>query len=220
MTTTQPASHPWNLVTKNLHGHELLREKLREKIHKLETHLQHFPPGAVHLQIVLERHSKKPVHSAALALRVPSNVLHTKKTATEVIKAFDDAVKALLRILESLKGELRREHLWKRKQRREQLRDLKATGFATEPQAEGAGPQKFEDVFREFVQQHYSRLSRHARRHIRHDELTAEVPRGALDAVTSQPLKAVRDTLASVQGRLREEMLASTATEKLSPGPR
>src|SRR5436190_7050042 len=53
MTTTQPASHPWNLVTKNRHGHELLREKLREKIHKLETHLKHFPPGAVHLQIRL-----------------------------------------------------------------------------------------------------------------------------------------------------------------------
>src|SRR5437016_2173931 len=53
MTTTQPASHPWNLVTKYLHGHELLREKLREKIHKLETHLKHFPPGTVHLQICL-----------------------------------------------------------------------------------------------------------------------------------------------------------------------
>jgi DNA-directed RNA polymerase specialized sigma24 family protein len=38
--------------------------------------------------------------------------------------------------------------------------------------------------------------------------------------VTSQPLKAVCDRLASVQGRLREEMLASTTREEHSPGLR
>ena len=47
---------PWKLVTKNLHGHELLRKKLREKISKLEKHLKHFPADTVHLHIALDRH--------------------------------------------------------------------------------------------------------------------------------------------------------------------
>src|SRR5467141_695183 len=122
---------PWNLVTKNLHGHELLRKKLHQKITKLEKHLKHFPPDTVHLQIVLERHPKKPLHSAALNLRVPSNILHSEKSSA-------DAVKALLRDLDSLKAELRREVFWKRKERREQFRQLKVAGFAAEPMLEGA----------------------------------------------------------------------------------
>src|SRR5439155_912766 len=107
--TTQSIPLPWNLVTKNLHGHELLRKKLHEKITRLEKHLKHFPPGTVHLQIVLERQARKPLHNAALTLRVPSNILHSEKSAPDVIKAFDDAIKSLLRELESFKAELRRE---------------------------------------------------------------------------------------------------------------
>jgi len=182
MKNPQPVSLPWNLVTKNLHGHELLRKKLHEKITKLDKHLEHFPPGTVHLQIVLERHPRKPLHTAALNLRLPSNILHSEKSAPDVIKAFDDAIKSLLRELESLKADLRRETFWKRKARREQLRELRASGFATEPMAEGTGPQELKDVVGELFQQHYSRLVRHARRHIRHDELTGDLPQGAVEA--------------------------------------
>jgi hypothetical protein len=47
---------------------------------------------------------------------------------------------------------------------------------------EGSGPQKMEDVVREFLEQHYSRLVRHARRHILQDELAGDIPKDALDA--------------------------------------
>jgi len=106
---------PWNLVTKNLHGPERLRKKLHQKIAKLERHLVHFPSDAVHLQIVLERHPKKLLHTATLTLRVPSNILHSEKSAPDIISAFDNAVKALLREPQSLKADLRRERFWKRK---------------------------------------------------------------------------------------------------------
>ena len=171
----------WNLVTKNLHGHELLRKKLRQKIAKLEKHLQHFPPDTVHLHITLERHPQKPLHTAALTLRVPSNVLCSEKTSPDVIKAFDDSVKALLRELDSLKSELRREMFWKRKARREQLHQLKAAGFAPAPQDEGAGPQNRTDVIRELLASHYARLLRHVRRQLWHDVTAGDVPRDAID---------------------------------------
>ena len=82
MTMTTPL--PWNLLTKNLRGHELLRDKIRQKISKLEKYLVHFPPDSVHLQINLERHLKKPLFFAGLTLRLPSNILHTQKSAADV----------------------------------------------------------------------------------------------------------------------------------------
>ncbi len=171
----------WNLVTKHLHGHELLHKKLRQKITKLEKHLKHFPPDAVHLHIALERHPKKEYHTAALTLRVPSNILRSEKSSPDLIKAIDDAVKALLRELELLKAELRRETFWKRRDRRERLHRLKAAGFAPEPQAEGTGPQNLGDVIRELLGSHYRRLLRYVRRHLWHDITAGEVPRDAID---------------------------------------
>jgi ribosome-associated translation inhibitor RaiA len=78
---------------------------------KLETRMKHYPAGTIHLQIVLERHPRKPLFAARLTLRVPSNILRSEKSATDVIKAFDDAVKALLRELASLMVDLCRETL-------------------------------------------------------------------------------------------------------------
>ncbi len=182
MTTTVRNEFAWNLVTKNLHGHELLRKKIRQKISKLERHLKHFPADSVHLHIGLERHPRRKLYTAALTLRVPSNILRSEKTASDVIKAFDTAVKALLRELESLKAELRREVFWKRKTRRGLLRELKTAGFAAQPQAEGTGPQTDQDVLRDLLAQHSRRLLRYARRHLWHDIAAGELPRGAVDA--------------------------------------
>jgi len=180
--TTQFTELPWNLVTKNLHGHEMLRKKLREKIFKLEKHLTHFPADTVHLHIALERHPRKVLHTAALTLRVPSNILHSKKSASNVVKAFDDAVKALLRELVALKSELRREVFWKRKARRSRLRDIKASGFTVQPQAEGMGPQSEAEVVRDLLKQHGQRLLRYVRRNLWHVMTTSEVTAGAFDA--------------------------------------
>jgi ribosome-associated translation inhibitor RaiA len=83
-TKTKPETLPWNIVTKNLHGRELLRRKLRQKISKLERHLEHFPPGAVHLHIALERNPNKAHYTAALTLRVPSTS-HSDKSAPDVM---------------------------------------------------------------------------------------------------------------------------------------
>ncbi len=160
----------------------MFHKKLRQKIGKLEKHLKHFPPDAVHLQIVLEKHPKKTLHTVGVALRVPSNVLHAEKSAPGLIEAFDEAIRAILRELAGLKAELRRERFWKRKARREQLREMKAGGFAAAPQPPGIGPQKFEEVVRQLFKQHYNAMVGHARRDIRHHELTGEIHPRALDA--------------------------------------
>ena len=173
MPTTTLTSLPWNLITKNLHAHEQLHAKIRQKISKLERHLVHFPDGTVHLHIGLERHLKKELYHAALTLRIPSNILRAEKSAADIIKAFDDAVRALLRELESHKSALRREALWKRQ-------SVKSSGFATEP--EGRGPQNQAEVARSLLERESGRLLRYIRRHLWHDVVAGDLPRGAVEA--------------------------------------
>ncbi|RME93218.1 MAG: sigma-70 family RNA polymerase sigma factor [Verrucomicrobia bacterium] len=199
MTThvTQPVI-PWNLVFRRFRGHELLPKKIHQKLGKLARHLCHFPEGTVHLHILLERHPKKDLYRAALTLRVPSNILRSEKENADPIGAFDDAVRALLRELEGLKAELRRDAAWKRRARRQQLRQLKLAGFAPAPQAEGEGPQSFQDVLRALVEANHRRLLRFVRRQLWHDVSSGEIPAGAIDprAVVDE---VVRQALANPQ---------------------
>ncbi len=104
----------WSLTTKGMRPHGQLQTKLEQKAAKLQTHLEHFPPDAVHLQVSLERHPRKPLFTAALTLRLPSNILQSEKTGSDPIPAFDKAVKALLREVAVLKSALRRESDWPR----------------------------------------------------------------------------------------------------------
>jgi ribosomal subunit interface protein len=168
----------WSVVTENVREDDLLRKKLRQKIGKLERHLRHFPPDTVHLQIALARHARKELYRAGLTLRVPHNLLRSEKAAFDLIAAFDNAMKALLRELEKLKEQLRREPEWKRKQRRQQLHE----GFTAEPMATGTGPQTVRDVVAALLEKEEAALLRHLRRLLRQHELTGELPPGAMDA--------------------------------------
>ncbi|HTS20121.1 MAG TPA: HPF/RaiA family ribosome-associated protein [Verrucomicrobiae bacterium] len=172
----------WNIVTKNIQTNEVTENRLRQKLAKLEQHLAHYPPDAVHLQIALERHPRKPWHTAALTLRVPSNILHSEKGAADWAPAFDQAMKALLRELTELKARLRREPVWKRKERRKQLRATKLAAFAADPMAAGTGPQNLTEIVADLIQQEHDQLLRHVRRLIRQDELCSDLLPGAVDA--------------------------------------
>lgn len=108
----------WSLVTKGMRPHAQLQSKLEEKIAKLETHLEHFPSDAVHLQVNLERHPKRDWFDTALTLHLPSNTLESKKSGADPLPVLDRAIKALLREVAALKSDLRRENDWKEVARR------------------------------------------------------------------------------------------------------
>ena len=108
----------WNLVTKGIRPHAQLQKKFQQKVNKLATHLEHFPADAVHLQVNVESHSRKPLFVAALTLRLPSNILRAEKSAADPVPAFDQAIKALLREIAVLKSALRHESQWQRKNTR------------------------------------------------------------------------------------------------------
>jgi len=146
--TNHHQSFTWNFLTKNFRPHGQLQNKLREKISKLGRHLQSFPTDAVHLLIGLEKHPKRPLFTAALTLRVPSNILRSRKQADDPVPASDRAVKALLLELAELKSVLRREPLWKRKERRAKLRATRMMRFLQRPwpTARGLNPRPMSSV--------------------------------------------------------------------------
>jgi RNA polymerase sigma factor (sigma-70 family) len=176
------ASFSWNIVTKGFHAHEQVHQKVRSALSKLERHLEHFPSDAVHLQVVLEKHPRKPLFTAGLVLRVPSNILRSAQDGSDPVSALSAAVKTLLRQLSSLKSELRREVLWKRKSRRAELRAAKPLRFAASPLAGGTGPQNLGDVIGALLEQDYGRLLRYVRRHLWHEVRLNSVSAGAVDA--------------------------------------
>ena len=108
----------WNLVTKGMRPHAQLQSKLEQKVAKLETHLEHFPSDAVHLQVSLERHPKRVWFTTALTLRLPSNLLQSKKSGSDLLPVLDQAIKALLREVAGLKSDLRHESDYQRVARR------------------------------------------------------------------------------------------------------
>jgi ribosome-associated translation inhibitor RaiA len=120
----------WNLATKGLRPHGQLRQKLQQKIRKLETHLEHFPPDAVFLQVNLERHPKRLWFRAALTLRLPSNILRAAKSGPDPVPPFDLAVRALLREVAVLKAALRHKSAWQRGVRGAALSERKLRGSA------------------------------------------------------------------------------------------
>jgi len=74
-----------------------LQGKLEQKIAKLETHLEHFPSDAVHLQVNLERHPKRVWFDAALTLpAAPRTSCRVEKSGPDPLPVLDQAIKALL----------------------------------------------------------------------------------------------------------------------------
>jgi len=175
-------SFSWNIVRKGFNAHGQVQEKVRSALSKLERHLEHFPSDAVHLQVVLEKHARKPEFTAGLVLRVPSNILRSAQAGPDPASALSGAFKTLLRQFASLKSELRREVLWKRKGRRAELRAIKPLRFAASPPASGTGPQNLGDFIGALMEQNYTRLLRYVRRHLWHEARLNRVPHRAIDA--------------------------------------
>lgn len=104
----------WSLTTKGMRPHAQLRDKLEQKVRKLEKHLEHFPTDAVHLQVNLEKNTKKSKFDAGLTLHLPAKILRAAKSGADPVPVLDQAVKILLREIAILKSALRHEDDWSR----------------------------------------------------------------------------------------------------------
>jgi ribosomal subunit interface protein len=169
----------WKLVSKHVHPHAQLQSIIRRKIAKIESHLQHFPPDTVHLLVSMERHVKRDAYEVEITLRLPSNILHSHKEAKgDPIKAFDNAIRALLRELEAFKTQLRREASWHRQKPGAKPARKRLARFATKPQT--TGPSTLADTLATMISRYHGRLLYHVQGQLRRDQENDDVPRGAI----------------------------------------
>ena len=105
----------WNIVNKNVDPGYTVKETLSRKVAKLSRHLAGFPPETLHLQVLLERLPKKGLFTARFTLRLPSHILHSEKSAEDLLSAIDLATEALCREVDSMRSKLRGDYKWKRR---------------------------------------------------------------------------------------------------------
>lgn len=173
----------WNLVTKHLTPHDQWRNKMQQKVAKLERHLEKFPPDAVHLHVGVQRHPRRELFDVELTLKLPAKTLHSAKSAIDPVAALDAAVKALLREVATLKADLRHEAPWRNKQRRARLHAAKPqrTGPAAAPSSKPARPVPSEDDVAAALSAENGALRELLRRRLNRDEMAGEIPPGAID---------------------------------------
>ena len=127
----------------------------------LEQHLAHFEPDLVELHAILEKSTHhKNLHRVALRLNVPGGLLTSENTADSMMAAAKAALTELERQLIERLERMRGEDEWRRKERRERLRRLRA--------AVAGRPQEERDFFKQVIRPHLPVLRRFVRFELSH----------------------------------------------------
>jgi ribosomal subunit interface protein len=181
-----------NIQYKNFQPTQAIRSHIDRLIAKLEKRAKNFPPDVVFLRMMIEENHTRTLYQVSTTLDVPGKTLATKEERHDLEGAVKDAVAELERQLKEYKSRLRREHLWKRLARREEIREMKA---AAEPEE-----QRTRETFFALVSPHLKKLNRFIRHVIQYSESTGELASGELDPedVTDAALvRAYREFLKS-----------------------
>jgi hypothetical protein len=68
------------------------------------NYVPHFPPGTVHLRVVLDGPGQQPPCTIRITMRMASRIIYVEQTAEDAISAYDLAVRALLGELKAMKA--------------------------------------------------------------------------------------------------------------------
>jgi hypothetical protein len=90
-------------------------------------------------------------------------------------------VRALLRELETLKSDFRKERTWRKPLRKSKSARQPKPRFTARPLTGGRGPQDLADMVAGFLQLNHAHLLRYVSRQISHCEITGKVRRSAVD---------------------------------------
>jgi ribosome-associated translation inhibitor RaiA len=80
--------------------------QMPEKFSKPVPSVAQFPPGTVHLRLLLDRLDHDPPYTVRLTLRMPGRIIYVEQSADDSVAAYDLAVRALLTELRALKAAL------------------------------------------------------------------------------------------------------------------
>ncbi|MDB6059804.1 MAG: putative sigma 54 modulation protein/ribosomal protein [Verrucomicrobiales bacterium] len=195
-------TYTWHSTTRNIHA-ENLGQKFNNRLDLIKKHLTHFPQGTVHLDISLEKNTKKDWYTAKLHLRLPARILNATKEADNMMTAFDRAADALVREIKSHKSELRGDANWNRSERRAGADDKKVLWFQAVP--EFVADQPVPEMLMEMLAQHRNAVLSAITEMIRRDEMAGRIPLRSINSdailqtviersLTEYPRKPARKT--------------------------
>ena len=156
-----------NIEFKNMESSEEVEKLIGQLISKLEKRARNFSSDIVFLRIFVEENETRTLYRVSLTLQVPRRVLAAKAESHDLRDSLRDVFAEIDRQLRRHKSNLRGESSWKRKAKREELREMRAS---TEP-----GAQRSREAFFALVNPHLKRLYQFMQHVIGYSEMMGDI---------------------------------------------
>lgn len=193
-------------------SHAGLRDEVASLAERqLERHLADMQPDLVRLYAIIEKNRHHDVYRVALRLHVPSRILVAREDGYELRGVLQAAFDELERQLERHLEHLRRSHEWRGKERRAELRRLKATLKAL-PEVERKG-------FAVWAEPHLGSLTEFVRRELTYHRANGDLPPDeptVLDIVDETLVRAANAPNQRTGARKPETVLRRITIETLA----
>jgi ribosomal subunit interface protein len=187
-----------NLEVKDSGPSLRMRQLVEESIARLDRLVPTFPSEAVFLRVFVEKNATRALHRVSLTLDVPGGTLATQEERHDAEEAIREAFAEIERQLIRHKDRLANSDVYKRRERRENLRRKKVEAIPT--------VERRHELFSALLEQHLQALYNFTRR-----EIAYRVAIGDLlpDEVTAD------DVVAAVVPRAYREFVKDLAKQEI-----
>ncbi|RMH37336.1 MAG: sigma-70 family RNA polymerase sigma factor [Nitrospirae bacterium] len=111
-----------HVIFENCEDNAVIRRTYEKCLARLETQLKRLPDESLFLHGTIERHHSKPRYRASLVLNVPGRALAAKEEGKDGEQVVREAFGELERQVKKYKEFVRAEPIWKRQERRAEMR--------------------------------------------------------------------------------------------------
>ena len=177
-----------NIEFKGFEPKQRIRELIEELIQKLERRAKGLSPDVAFWKVLVEENSVRKLYPVSITLKLPGKTLATKEERHDLEASIKDAFAEIERQWKKYRSSLRREQLWKRPARREQLRQKKTNAMQSE--------QPDSETFFSLVSPHLSKLYQFVRHELARLQAVGDLMLGDLaseDIVDTVLLRAHRE---------------------------
>jgi RNA polymerase sigma factor (sigma-70 family) len=163
-----------------------IRKLIENRIAKLDRKIRRLSAGALFLRVLVERNPAHKLYNVSATFELPGKSLAAKDEKHDPASATKETFREMERQLEDYKATLRKEHLWKRLAKREELRQQKVNAAAAHDH----------ETFFSLIGPHLNALHDFVGHVLDFAEARGDLPRGQLtidDVVDEALIRAYRE---------------------------
>jgi RNA polymerase sigma factor (sigma-70 family) len=187
-----------------------IRKLIEDLITKVERKAKGFSPDAGFLKVLLEGNTARKLYHVSMTLELPGKTLATQRERHDVEVGIKDAIAEIERQLKKYSASLRRENLWKRPARRENIRHNKLDAPPSE--------QRNREMFFSLISPHLNWLHYFVRHELASFQSMGDLAPGHFawqDVVYAALLRAYREFVKDPARRDMRTWLTQIAIEQL-----